>query len=255
MPADTASPTPASIRSTRPVELMAERVPDILWVSAKEALVLALVVSVLGTIAIGILNGICGGMVPSLPPGLDDHPALTSTPAHWWHASRNAIHHHSFLVLFLSLFAAKSALRLAHFSRGTYQRRAAARVLWAARHISRHWFSLLVKNAFAAFIGVLVLQVVQRFSLTHFLWEVVGNVFYQVLGSAAGLVGASFSGLVERWVSWYAANQTKFMFWLLYSAGICDDLGLPNYKTLARRGWRRIYRAIQRRMFSRPNAA
>jgi hypothetical protein len=212
------------------------------------------VVSILGSIAIGILNGICGRMIPSLPPGLDDHAAFTSTPAHWWHASRNAIHHHSFVVLFLGLFVAKSALRLAHYARGPVPRKAAARVLWAARRISRHWFSLLVKNAFAAFVGVLVLEAVQRFSLTHFVWEAVGNVFHQVLGAAAGLMGASFSGLVERWVSWYGVNQTKFMFWLLYSAGVCDDLGLPNYKTLARRGWKRIYRTIQHRKFSRPAA-
>jgi hypothetical protein len=42
--------------------------------------------------------------------------------------------------------------------------------------------------------------------------------------------------------SWYGENQFKFTFWLLFSAGICDDLGLPNYKTLSRWIWRKLRR-------------
>jgi hypothetical protein len=245
MPAESASPTPASIRSNRPPQLVTADVGEILWVSAKEALFMAFVVGILGSIAIGILNGICARMIPSLPPGLDGHPALTSAPAHWWHASQNAIHRHSFAVLFLALFAVKSALRLARYSSEAWQRKAAARALWATRRISRDWFSLLIKNAFAAFVGVLVLQFVQRFSLTYFLWQAVGNGFHQVLGAVARLVGGSVPAMLERWFSWFGANQTKFAFWLLYSAAICDDLGLPNYKTLARRVWQRLRSAIQ----------
>ncbi|HWW01402.1 MAG TPA: hypothetical protein VNZ64_17025 [Candidatus Acidoferrum sp.] len=29
-------------------------------------------------------------------------------------------------------------------------------------------------------------------------------------------------------------NQFKFTFWFFYTAAICDDLGLPNFKTLGR---------------------
>jgi hypothetical protein len=226
---------------------MTTRVGEILWVSAKEALFMAFLVSILGSIAIGILSGICGTMTPSLPPGLEGHPALTSAPAHWWRASQNAIHRHAFEILFLALFVVKSALRLAHYSSDPRQRKAAARTLWATRRISRDWFSLLIKNAFAAFVGVLVLQFVQNFSLTHWLWEAVRNAFYPVVEAAVWLVGGSLPGLVERWFSWYGANQTKFVFWLLYSAALCDDLGLPNYKTLAQRAWKRFCKAIQRR--------
>jgi len=246
MPADSASSTPASFRSNRPAELLPAKVGEILWVSAKKALLMAFLVSILGSIAIGILSGICGKMTPSLPPGLEGHPALTSTPAHWWHASKNAIHRHAFAILFLALFVVRSALRLAHYSRDPRQRKAAARALWVTRRISRDWFSLLIKNAFAAFVGVLVLQFVQQFSLTHLLWEAVRNVFSPVLETAIRLVGGSLPSLVERWFSWYGANQTKFAFWLLYSAALCDDLGLPNYKTLARRASKRVRTAIQR---------
>jgi hypothetical protein len=239
MSADSASPTPASFRSNRPAELMTTRVGEILWVSAKEALFMAFLVSILGSVAIGILSGICGTMTPSLPPGLEVHPTLTS----WWHSSQDAIHRHAFVILFLALFVVKSALRLAHYSSDPRQRNAAARALWATRRISRDWFSLLIKNAFAAFVGVLVLQFVQNFSLTHWLWEAIRNVFSPVLQAAVRLVGGSLPGLVERWLSWYGANQMKFAFWLLYSAALCDDLGLPNYKTLARRAWKRFFKA------------
>jgi hypothetical protein len=225
---------------------MTTKAGEILWVSAKEALFMAFLVSILGSIAISILRGICGGMTPSLPPGLEGHPALTSVPAHWWHASQNAIHRHAFAILFLVLFVVKAALRMAHYSSNPLQRKAAARTLWATHRISRDWFSFLIKNAFAAFVGVLVLQFVQNFSVAHWLWEAVRNVSFPVLEAAVRLVGGGLPSLVERWFSWYGANQTKFAFWLLYSAGLCDDLGLPNYKTLARRAGKRFCKAIPR---------
>ena len=223
---------------------MTAKVGEILGLSAKEALFMAFLVSILGSIAIGILSGICGQMTPSLPPGLEGHPALTSAPAQWWHASQNAIHRHAFAILFLALFVVKSALRLAHYARNSRLRKAAALTLRATRRMSRDWFSLLISNAFAAFVGVLVLQFVQEFSLTHWLWEAGRNVVCQVLEAAGRLVGGSLPGLLERWFAWFGANQTKFAFWLLYSAALCDDLGLPNYKTLARRAWKRVCRSI-----------
>jgi hypothetical protein len=72
-------------------------------------------------------------------------------------------------------------------------------------------------------------------------------VFSPVLQAAIRLAGGSLPDLVERWFSWYGANQAKFAFWLLYSAALCDDLGLPNYKTLARRPWNRFSKEFQRR--------
>ena len=216
---------------------------EILWGTAKKAFFMTFTVSILGSIAIGILSGICGEMTPSLPPGLDGHGALAESSGQWWHASKNAIHRHSFALLFLAIFVLKSALAFAHYSKDPGLRKAAARVLWATHRISRDWFGLLIKNAFAAFVGVLVLQFVQNLSLTHLLWEAVKGIFEAVF-KAAGL-GVGLSGLFGRWLEWYGDNQTKFSFWLLYSAAICDDLGLPNYKTLARRLWQRAWKTSE----------
>jgi hypothetical protein len=201
---------------------------------------MAFVAGILGSIAIGILGGICGKMTPSLPPGLEGHPAVTAAPARWWHASRSALHHHSFALLFVGLFLAKSALRLAHYATDQRQRIFAAGALRVSRRISRDWFGLLVKNAFAAFVAVLVLQVIQSFSPTHWLWAAISELGHQILEAAARLAGRGPPVLLERWWSWYGENQTKFAFWLLFSAALCDDLGLPNYKTLARRTWKRF---------------
>lgn len=246
MPANSATPTAASLRSNRPAGPRAGKVGEILWVSAKEALFMAFLIGIFGSIAIGILSGICGDMAPSLPPGLDGHMPSASAPAHWWRASSNAIHRHSFTALFLALFVAKAALRLARFSSDARQRHAAALALRATRRCSRDWFSLLIKNAFVAFVGVLVLQWGQNFSLTHLLWGAVSDLAHQALEAVERLLGWSQPGLLEKWFSWYGENQTKFVFWLLYSAALCDDLGLPNYKTLARRAWQGVCKAYQR---------
>jgi hypothetical protein len=74
-----------------------------------------------------------------------------------------------------------------------------------------------------------------------------GSNTHEVEGKFQERRNGSLSDLVERWSTWYGVNQTKFAFWLLYSAALCDDLGLPNYKTLARRAWNRFCKAIQRR--------
>ncbi len=207
---------------------------------------MAFLIAILGSVAIGILSGICGEMVPSLPPGLDGSSASTSAPATWWHASRSAIHRHSFAILFLALFVGNIGLRLAHFLSTARWRRFAALVVRATRRASRDWFGLLIKNAFVAFVAALVLQCLQSFSLSHFLWEAAKDIAQQVISAVGGPTGSSHASLLERWISWYGANQTKFTFWLLYSAAVCDDLGLPNYKTLTRWAWRRIRKAIQR---------
>jgi hypothetical protein len=240
MPADSTQPS-GSLRPNRPVELTGDKIFEILWTTAKGAFFMAFTVSIMGSIAIGILSGICGEMTPSLPPGLGE-----SSPQ-WWHASKNAIHRHSFALLFLAIFVLKSALALAHYSNDSRLRKAAGRVLRATRRISSDWFGLLIKNAFAAFVGVLVLQFVQNFTLTHLLWEAVKGIFSPMLETAGRLLGGGLSSLIGRWFEWYGDNQTKFSFWLLYSAALCDDLGLPNYKTLARRVWERACSISERR--------
>jgi hypothetical protein len=240
MPSDSVQPS-GSLRPNRSVELTGDKVFEILWTAAKEAFFMAFTVGIMGTIAIGILSGICGEMTPSLPPGLGGESS-----AHWWHASKDAIHRHSFALLFLAILVLKSALALVHYSNDSRLRKAAARVLRATRRISSDWFSLLIKNAFAAFVGVLVLQCMQNFTLTHLLWEAVKAIFTPALEAAGRLLGGGLSSLLGLWFEWYGDNQTKFSFWLLYSAALCDDLGLPNYKTLARRVWERVCNISER---------
>jgi hypothetical protein len=239
MPEDFARPAPLDLPPKRPSQLSSDKLFEILWHCATQAFIMAFTVGILGSIAIGILSGICGDMTPSLPPGLDGDTPLRATASHWWNASRTAIHRHSFAVLWFILFGCKSALALARYSNAPHLRDVAARVLWITHRLSRDWFSLLIKNAFAAFIGVLVLQIVQNLSLTHLLWEAVKSLVQPLCQSAGHLFGGSLYDLLARWLNWYGDNQTKFSFWLLYSAALCDDLGLPNYKTLARRLWAR----------------
>jgi hypothetical protein len=97
-----------------------------------------------------------------------------------------------------------------------------------------------VVNAFAAFIGVMILQFVQQFSITHIFCKALVDILQPAVQWAVSLVpgGHSFEGF-KSWAAWYNANSFKFTFWVLYTAAICDDLGLPNYKRLGKLCWQR----------------
>jgi hypothetical protein len=81
---------------------------------------------------------------------------------------------------------------------------------------------------------------IQQFSfsqiLLHWLWAAIGTPIHGIL---AQVLGKSTDGL-DSWFGWYNANQLKLSFWFFYLTAICDDLGLPNLKTLARWLWRRV---------------
>jgi len=229
------------------------QIVEAIKVCAKEAVLMAITVMILGSIAIGILSGICGEMVPSLPPGLGGQTGLESQTGsagaltHWWHAPTIAFHRHSFVMLWAVLFIAKMALRLARYSTNPWQRAVAARLLRVSHRVLRDWFKILIKNAFAAFIAVLVLQAIPRFSWTSLLWAALKDQIHPLFEAAAHLMSGRLLGLFQEWFSWYGDNQTKLSFWLLFSAAVCDDLGLPNYKTLACWAWRRIRKGIEQR--------
>ena len=78
-------------------------------------------------------------------------------------------------------------------------------------------------------------------------------VFHWVLatiGSALQTVSEHVFGMertdgMRAWFDWYGDNQLKFNFWFLYVAAICDDLGIPNVKTLARLLWRRLRKRMR----------
>jgi hypothetical protein len=88
----------------------------------------------------------------------------------------------------------------------------------------------------------MIIQVTQQFTFTQFLWNILGDLVRAGLQAITTLFPTGAVSFVESFVHWYKANHYRFIFWLLYTAAICDDLGLPNYKALGRFLWRRFFK-------------
>jgi hypothetical protein len=112
----------------------------------------------------------------------------------------------------------------------------------AFRRLSEQWFKLIVINALLALVGAMILQAVQQVSFVQLLWNIFRDSIFAVLQLIASAFPATVVNAVELQVAWYKANELKFIFWLLYTAAICDDLGLPNYKTVGRYLSRRFFK-------------
>ncbi len=230
-------------RSRKPAKLTVSKVTNILWDSAWEALVLGIVVSILGSLALNFVSGVWRDMTPSLPPGFESEPKLEaegSPPLDF-----SFLREHRYALIFLVLFCGITAGRLLQYSRNQDQRRAVARVNKAFRRLSDNWFGLIVINAFLTVIAVAIIQFTQQFTLTAFLWHIVGDLITALLEAVAKLFSTDAVTYVKNLVAWYKVNQPRFLFWLLYTAAICDDLGLPNYKTFGRFLWRRFFKRPQ----------
>jgi hypothetical protein len=91
----------------------------------------------------------------------------------------------------------------------------------------------------------MIIKFTQQFTLTAFLWHIVGDLVTSLLQAVAQLFSTDAVTYVKNLVAWYGANQPRLLFWLLYTAAICDDLGLPNYKTLGRFLWRWFFKSKQ----------
>ena len=205
-----------------------------LWDCAWSSLWLAFVVQITGGIALGMASGIWKQMVPSLPPGWSA-PAAENI-GHW-----RFVESHTFAWIYGLLFLGQLAAALVPHLQHPRHRRAAAWLLQASRKAGRDWFSLIVGNAFEAFVAVLVWQGVQGFSLSGWVGQILLEWLRPVLRGLFDLTGTGDAAqAVADLVAWYQPNQFKFVFWLFYGAGIGDDLGLPNYKALARWFWRRV---------------
>jgi branched-subunit amino acid ABC-type transport system permease component len=97
-----------------------------------------------------------------------------------------------------------------------------------------------VGNAFGALISAIVIYLVEMFTGTSFLIKLLlAAILPGVKAIATFIFGASIVNFVGSTLDWYGDNQLRFNFWILYVAAICDDLGLPNLKTLARFLWSR----------------
>ncbi len=209
----------------------------VLWTGVWESLVLAIVIQIIGTITVDILSDLTREMRPSLPPGWAPKPMAEAEPSVKDSVVR-AIGQHQLAIIFAFVYVGRIGTLLLRSSPNPKHRRVALRLRRGWHFLKEHWARLVLVNAFTAFGLTLALQFTQQFSWTQILW-------HSVAGAIGPWVHAVLNGVpggesMERLAYWYNANQLKFQFWLLYSAAICDDLGLANYKTLGRRLWRRI---------------
>lgn len=213
-------------------------VVEILSACVCEALVLAILVQIAGNIILGVVGGLWHQMTPSLPPIVAEEPVRgASSP--WLF---RLFHQHQLAFIFGFLFVGKIATRLASKAPTEEQRKALARVGGLFGRITTGWFSLIVVNAFIAAATVFALGFARQFSLTHLVFQAVGNTCTEIVGAIAGVLpGEGGWAFLKSWVSWYHANEPKFLFWVLYIGALCDDLGLPNYKTWSARVWRRCF--------------
>lgn len=214
--------------------LTPRKAASLLWNTAWEALILAFLIQALGSVAVAMLGNIWERMLPSLPPVLASEPkgetAGSSVAFHFTNVER-------FSLIFAVVFLAMTIGRLMKHSRNAKHQAAAA--LWE-RLVNHNWFHLLVINALIAFALAPALQAVEQFAPLKVLWAYLVGFLQPCIDWVIGLLPTALLNTLKALGSWYGDNQLRFTFWLLYSAAICDDLGLPNYKTLGRKLWKRL---------------
>ncbi len=206
---------------------------EIIWESAVEAAGGAFVVWILGGVALSIAGAFAGDMIPSAPPfhrgGV--HPWFGQ---HWLHSLKG----HSLVFLFAAFFA--HSLWIGFRARRGVEVGALKRLEYMLLKLRKDWFRMIVGNAIGAWVGAVILVWASGFSLTQIVWHwLMGLIFSAVHGLGGATLGDGRWSRIEEWFDWYGANQMKLNFWFLYIAGICDDLGLPNFKALLRWLWRR----------------
>lgn len=232
------TPTPANSPPERkPAPLTFSALLEAVWNCAWETLVLTFLVRIFGSITFGIVSGLWHDMGPSLPPVLSPKPS----PEAGAHFQFGLFHRHGFVLLYSVLFLGKLAGKLLPWSPHSWQRERVAWLKTVFQKIYANWFGLIVGNAFAALGTAIALGIATQFSSTHMLWTLLVQMF-SPLGHllVSPIAGTAFFRAVESTVSWYGDNQFKFLFWALYSTAICDDLGLPNWKSLLRLLWRHL---------------
>jgi hypothetical protein len=210
----------------------------VIWASAVEAAWKTIVLLVLGNVAISLVSGIFSEMAPSLPPGFAEAEG-THHARHHWHGS-GWVDRSAFYPVFALMFAGIVWSRLrgpATAGAGRMSRRL-QRIQKAFRE---NWFGLIVGNAFGAMIGVMVALWIQRFSFVQSPWHwVMQLIVPEIRGALEFVFGERMVLGIGSWWDWFGQNQPKFDFWMIYIAAICDDLGIPNIKTLGRWLWRKV---------------
>ncbi len=209
--------------------------------SAVEAFVKAILVTIFGTIAVGLASGIWEEMAPSPPPGFAEGTGGSV------HAITTALDEHLFAIAFGFIFVPTIWFRLANRRAGGESPKPTSRLQKIGRRLADQWFELIMVNAIGAIFSAIVLVWFQNLTLSRLLF---GWAVEWLLSGAQTIVQALFgtnAGQSFRsWFDWYGDNAFKFSFWLFYLAAICDDLGIPNFKTLGRWFGRKIRHRRQR---------
>lgn len=223
------------------------RIAAVLWESALQSLVRTILILAFGSAVIGVLGGVLKDMVPSAPPGLSgDAPSVSRLFSHW-NDSWSWLQAHRFLIVFFVLFGLTVRMRLAGRAAQVRGSSRATRTRRIGRRISQDWFGVIIGNAFAALISATVFVGIQQFSgtswLLHSLWSLIGPAIQTVSNA---VLGPARVDALQGWLDWYNQNQLKFVFWAFYLAAVCDDLGIPNWKTLLRWVWRKSRRHARR---------
>jgi len=219
------------------LERMAARgAGQVIFASATEAFGSAFILWILGGVAISITGSFAGNMIPSLPPGFGGEGASEGHQAghhtQWWNAVRG-----SAFGLFFAIFIVHSLWKGFHGGEvgvGNHMDRILS-------NLRKNRFGLIVGNAISAWVAILVLGLIPNFSPLQMLWHEVSEAVLPVIRHIGRFFfGESGWANLGGWFSWYEANQMKLDFWIIYLGGALDDLGVPNYKTLARWVWRRM---------------
>jgi hypothetical protein len=231
----------------QPESLSLDTVFGILWESAVDALVKSILILALGSIAIDLTAGIWREMAPSLPPGFGVKPEAEETSSIGRSAWGDILDQHRFGIIFGLVFIPTFCGRMARRNGKGVESKDASRLEKIGKRLSEEWFGLVVGNAFGAWITTIIVVWAQQFSVTkmllHWLLE---PVLAEIQTIIHHLLGAGRANAFQAWLNWYGENQLKFTFWFFYLAAICDDLGIPNFKTLGRWLGRRIRRGAKR---------
>jgi hypothetical protein len=243
------SMTKSTTESGQPVRLDAVAFLGVLFESAVEAFFRSVAVTILGSLAIGVAGSIWSSMTPSHPPGFGDHPGTAVPPLQSTSAVFLPFRDHPFLVVFGFIYLTTVTARLGWRRYLPATLSEASRVARIHARLSDHWFALLVGNAFGALISAMVFVWIQQFALSRLLlrWAM-DLLLAQLQHLSQWLFGTHDGSALQPWFNWYGDNQLKFTFWVFYLAAICDDLGLPNFKSLGR--W--LGRKIRQRRKAKP---
>jgi len=232
--------------SPPPTILNLDRVIAILWRSAVESFIRAVLVVVFGSIAVSMASGLWEEMVPSRPPVFGHQLEAENTPPGAPPRWETWFGEHRFVIVFGLIFTLTSWFQLVREKQQTEASKAESHLNKITHHLSENWFGLVVGNAFGALISAIVLAWVQRFTFANLVFNwLLDSVLSALQSLMHQLLGGGRADTFDAWFRWYGDNQLKFAFWFFYLSAICDDLGIPNFKTLGRRLARSILKRIK----------